>query len=142
VLFATGIGMMLLAIVSLAGAIAGPDLVTADDADPVLRLTGIVLAASCGSVAMLLLYLDWPSRREVAPGRKRAGATVLSVREVGSLGGSSIVEVDLEVEPKGGGAYRVTRKFSAIRFGFNGPEPGRKVDVLIDPGNPELVELV
>jgi hypothetical protein len=134
--------MVLLAIVSVAGAIAGPDLVTGDDADRVLRLTGIVLAAGCGSVALLLLYLDWPSRREVAAGRERASATVLGVRGVESLGGSSIVEVDLEVQPKGRGAYRVTRKFSAIRFGFNGPEPGREVDVLIDPGDPELVELV
>jgi hypothetical protein len=85
VLFATGIGMMLLAIVSLAGAIAGPDLVTGHDADPVLRLTGIVLATSCGSVAMLLLYLDWPSRREMAPGRERAGATVLGSEKSGRL---------------------------------------------------------
>ena len=98
---------------------------------------GLVLAAS----GLFLAYLGAPSRRPKAPpGMARAEATILdAARTAGEVAGYPMVEVTLEVRPKGGLPYNVTRKFSAGRLGLL--EQGRKIDVLYDPADPQRIEL-
>jgi hypothetical protein len=98
---------------------------------------GLALAAS----GLFLAYLGAPSRpRKTPPGMARAEATVVgAVRTAGEVAGYPMVELTLEVRPKSGPPYGVTRKFSAGRLGL--VEPGRKFDVLYDPANPQRIEL-
>ena len=98
---------------------------------------GLALAAS----GLFLAYLGAPSRRRKdPPGMARAEATVIgAARAAGEVAGYPMVELTLEVRPKNGLPYPVTRKFSAGRLGLI--EPGRRFEVLYDPANPERLEL-
>jgi hypothetical protein len=95
-----------------------------------------------GLAGALLAYLDAPSKREKpAKGMQTAKATILdAVATPGSVAGYQMVELTLEVWPKGGGVpFQVKRKFSAGRLGRI--EAGRKLDVHYDPANPEKLDL-
>jgi hypothetical protein len=105
------------------------------------RWGGIGVAIGCGLGGLTLAYLDAPSRREKPkPGMVEAKATVLDGEVLeGSVAGYQMVELTLEVRPKGGVPFQAKRKFSAGRLGRI--EPGRSFDVLYDPADPEKVEL-
>jgi hypothetical protein len=111
--------------------------------DPIegARWGGIGVALGCGVSGLTLAYLDAPSRKEKPkPGMERARATVLDARVLeGSVAGYQMVELTLEVRPKGGIPYQAKRKFSAGRLGRI--EAGRTFDVVYDPSDPERVEL-
>lgn len=94
-----------------------------------------------GLAGLLLAYLDAPSRREAPPpGRVRAKATILDAAgTAGAVAGYQMVELTLEVRPKDGIPFQVTRKFSAGRLGRI--EQGRRIDVVYDPADPQRVEL-
>jgi hypothetical protein len=72
---------------------------------------------------------------------QRGKATILDASgTTGSVSGYQMVELTLEVSPKGGGTpFQVKRKFSAGRLGVI--EAGRKLDVFYDPADPNKVEL-
>lgn len=98
---------------------------------------GLAVAAS----GLLLAYLGAPSRREKPPpGMAPAKATILdAARTAGEVAGYPMVEVTLEVRPRDGIPFQVTRKFSAGRLGLI--EQGRRIDVLYDPLDPQRIEL-
>lgn len=99
-------------------------------------------AIGVGFAGGLLAYLDAPSKRDKpAAGMERAKATILDAKATtGSVAGYPMVELTLEVWPKGGGIpFQVKRKFSAGRLGV--VETGRKIDIAYDPANPEKIEL-
>ena len=106
------------------------------------RWGALGVALGCGLSGALLAYLDAPSRRaELPPGAGRARATILAAEGTpGSVAGYQMVELTLEVRPKGGVPFQVKRKFSAGRLGRI--EPGRTLDVSYDPANPERLELI
>jgi len=101
----------------------------------------IGVALGCGLSGLVLAYLSAPSRRrELAAGQRRAKATILDAAgTTGSVAGYQMVELTLEVSPKGGVPFQVKRKFSAGRLGP--VEPGRRLDVVYDPANPERLDL-
>jgi len=101
----------------------------------------IGVALGCGLGGAVLAYLDAPSRRRaLAPGKQRARATILNAKGTpGSVAGYQMVELTLEVSPKGGVPFQVKRKFSAGRLGRI--EPGRRLDVVYDPANPDQLDL-
>lgn len=94
-----------------------------------------------GASGLLLACLGAPSRRpKPPPGMARAQATVLdAARTAGEVAGYPMVEVTLEVRPRDGVPFQVKRKFSAGRLGLI--EPGRRIDVLYDPLDPQRIEL-
>lgn len=106
-----------------------------------VRGGAIGVALGCGMSGALLAYLDAPSRRRtLPPGRERARATILDAAGTpGSVAGYQMVELTLEVSPKGGVPFQVKRKFSVGRLGRI--EPGRRLDVIYDPANPEQLDL-
>jgi hypothetical protein len=86
-----------------------------------------------------LAYLSWPSRRKPPKGLVCADAFVLAARLTGGEAvGSRMVEITLEVHPKGGVPFQVTRKFVGAMSRI---EAGQKVAVTYDPVNPDRVEL-
>jgi hypothetical protein len=92
---------------------------------------------------LLLVYLDAPSKKPKPPiGAQKAKATVLDAALTpGSVNGYQLVEVTLEVKPKGSGVpYQVKHKFSAQRLGGRF-EAGRTFDVYVDPANPKKIDL-
>jgi len=132
-MFVTGVLMIIVAVVMVAGAFVLPE-----EALPGL-LGG---ALGVGLAGLLLAYLDAPSKRDKpAKGMQRAKAKILDATATqGSVAGYQMVELTLEVQPKGGGLpYQVKRKFSAGRLGRI--EAGRKLDVLYDPANPKKLDL-
>jgi hypothetical protein len=95
-------------------------------------------AVGVGVAGLVLAYLDAPRRRaKPPPGTLRAKATILEA--AGAVAGYQMVELTLEVQPKGGLPFQVKRKFSAGRLGRI--EQGRRLDVVYDPANPQKVEL-
>jgi hypothetical protein len=99
-------------------------------------------AIGVGLAGALLAYLDAPSKREKPPaGSVRSKATILDATgTTGSVSGYQMVELTLEVSPKGGGVpFQVKRKFSTGRLGRI--EQGRKIDVFYDPANPKKIDL-
>jgi hypothetical protein len=139
-MLASGILFAIMAIVGIAAVIAAPGLAPGDAADSTLRLTGAIWAVVFGVTAPILLYIGWPSRAEKRPGTQRAKATIVGASRVpGDVSGSPLVELQLEVRPKGRMPYQVTRKFAANRF--RRLEPGQVIDVLVDPLDPERVEV-
>ena len=99
-------------------------------------------AIGVGLGGALLAYLDAPSKREKPPaGSAKAKATIIDAHgTTGSVNGYQMVELTLEVWPKGGGVpFQVKRKFSAGRLGPI--EAGRKLDVYYDPANPKKIDL-
>jgi len=102
----------------------------------------IGVALGCGLAGLVLAYLDAPSRREpLPPGKQRAKATILDAAgTTGAVAGYQMVELTLEVRPKGGVPFQVKRKFSSGRLGRI--EQGRSIDVAYDPANPEQLELI
>jgi hypothetical protein len=105
------------------------------------RWGAIGVALGCGLGGATLVYLDAPSKREKPPpGTVRAKATILDAAgTTGSVAGYQMVELTLEVRPKGGVPFQVKRKFSAGRLGRI--QAGRTLDVLYDPADPERLEL-
>jgi len=125
--------MIVLGLAMIVGGVAIPT----DAAKPGLIIGGLGVGLS----GLLLAYLDAPSRRDKPPpGTTRAKATILDAGgTTGSVAGYQMVELTLEVRPKGGVPFQVKRKFSAGRLGLI--EPGRELDVIYDPANPERIEL-
>jgi hypothetical protein len=105
------------------------------------RWGAIGVALGCGLSGALLAYLDAPSRkRDAPPGMVRGKATILGGEvTAGSVAGYQMVELTLELRPRGGAPFHVKRKFSAGRLGRI--EAGRELDVLYDPADPERLEL-
>jgi hypothetical protein len=131
--FVLGVLMIIGALVMVAAAVVLPK-----EAMPGL----IGGALGVGIAGLLLAYLDAPSKKaKPAKGMQRASATILDASATaGSVAGYQMVELTLEVQPKGGGLpYQVKRKFSAGRLGRI--EAGRKLDVLYDPANPRKLDL-
>lgn len=132
-MFLAGVFMLILAAAGLFFAIF----------DPVegSRWGGIGVFLGCGIGGLVLAYLDAPSKTEKPkPGMQRAKATVLDGKVLeGSVAGYQMVELTLEVRPKGGMPFQATRKFSAGRLGA--VRPGRTFDVLYDPSDPEKIDL-
>src|SRR4051812_20943985 len=98
--------MLGLAVAMIVGGVIGPDA-----AKPGLWGGAI----GVGIAGLLLVYLDAPSKKEKPPpGAQRAKATVLDAALTqGSVDGYQMVELTLEVRPKGSGVpYQVKRKFS------------------------------
>jgi len=96
-------------------------------------------AVGVGGSGLLLAYLDWPSRSKAPAGKVRADAFVIDVRLTGGeAAGSRMVEMTLEVRPKDGVPFQVTRKFLATMSRI---ESGQKLAVHYDPANPDRVEL-
>jgi hypothetical protein len=132
--FVIGVLMIIGALVMIAGALVLPK-----EAMP-----GLVGGAiGVGLAGALLAYLDAPKKREKPPaGTVKGKATILdAVATPGSVAGYQMVELTLEVRPKGGGGvpFQVKRKFSAGRLGR--VEAGRTLDVHYDPANPEKLDL-
>jgi len=131
--FVIGVLMFIGAVVMVAGALVGP---------AAARPGLIGGALGLGFAGALLAYLDAPSKKDKpAKGMQRASATILDASATtGSVAGYQMVELTLEVQPKGGGLpYQVKRKFSAGRLGRI--EAGRKLDVLYDPADPKKLDL-
>ena len=133
-MFISGIFLCILALIGLVFAVVPP----IEEARP--GAIGVVLG--CGLSGLLLVYLSAPGRKEKPPGgSQKAKATILDATvEQGSVAGYQMVELTLEIWPKGGGTpFQVKRKFSSGRLGRI--EQGRKLDVYFDPANPEKLEL-
>jgi hypothetical protein len=131
--FIIGVLMIIGAVIMVAAGVVGPEA-----ARPGL----IGGAIGVGLAGALLAYLDAPSRKDKpAPGMQRGKATILDASAMaGSVDGYQMVELTLEVRPKGGGTpFQVKRKFSAGRLGRI--EAGRKLEVFYDPADPNRVEL-
>ncbi len=133
-MFISGLFLLVLGLIGLVFTIVPP----VEEA----RLGALGVALGCGLSGLLLVYLDAPSKKDKPPaGSQRAKATIIEAQSTtGSVAGYPMVDVTLEVHPKGGGIpYQVKRKFSAGRLGRI--EPGRKIDVFYDPANPEKLDL-
>jgi hypothetical protein len=132
-MFATGV---LLLVIGLAGVVLA--IVPPVDS---MRPGAIGVALGCGVSGALLAYLDAPARRRaLPPGRQRAKATIVEAAATsGSVAGYQMVELTLEVRPSSGIPFQATRKFSAGRLGR--VEPGREIEVVYDPADPQRVEL-
>ncbi len=133
-MFLTGLLLLALGLAGLVLAVAPP----MEEA----RLGALGVALGCGLSGLLLAYLGAPGRRRrPSPGTARGRATILDVTgTAGSVDGYQMVELTLEVWPKGGGTpFQVKRKFSAGRLGRI--EAGRTLEVHFDPANPEKLEL-
>jgi hypothetical protein len=131
--FAIGVLMIVGAVVMVAAAVVLPK-----EAMP--GLVGGALGV--GLSGLLLAYLDAPSKRDKpAEGMQKGKATILDAAGTqGSVAGYQMVELTLEVKPKGGGVpFQVKRKFSAGRLGRI--EAGRTLDVYYDPANPKKLDL-
>jgi hypothetical protein len=131
--FVIGVLMIVGAVLMVAAGVVGPEA-----ARPGL----IGGAIGVGLAGALLAYLDAPSKREKPPaGTVKAKATIIDAHGTsGSVSGYQMVELTLEVWPKGGGVpFQVKRKFSAGRLGPI--EAGRKLDVYYDPANPKKIDL-
>jgi hypothetical protein len=131
--FVIGLLMLVGAVIMLVAAVLGPEA-----ARP--GLFGGALGV--GIAGALLAYLDAPSKKDKPPaGAAKGKATILDAAgTTGSVNGYQMVELTLEVRPKGGGTpFQVKRKFSAGRLGPI--EAGRTIDVYYDPANPEKVDL-
>ncbi len=132
-MFIIGVLMIVGAALMVAGGIVGPEA-----ARPGL----IGGAIGVGLAGLLLAYLDAPGKRDKPPaGRARGKATILEASgTTGSVNGYQMIELTLEVQPKGGGVpFQVKRKFSAGRLGR--VEQGRRIDVHYDPADPRKVDL-
>ena len=132
-MFVIGVLMIVGAVLMVAAGVVGPE---------VARPGLIGGALGVGLAGGLLAYLDAPSKREKPPaGTVKGKATILdAVATPGSVAGYQMVELTLEVRPKGGGVpFQVKRKFSAGRLGRI--EQGRTLDVHYDPANPEKLDL-
>jgi hypothetical protein len=131
--FAAGVLMIVLGLAMVVGGIVAP----VDAA----RLGLIGGGLGVGLAGLLLAYLDAPSREQAPPpGMQRAKATILDASGLpGAVAGYQMVELTLEVEPKGGIPVQVKRKFSAGRLGL--VEPGHRIEVFYDPADPQKIEL-
>jgi hypothetical protein len=139
-MLATGALFAILAIIGIVAAVAAPALSPVDAADNAIRLTGLIWAIVFGLTAPVFLYIGWPSRDGEAADMTKAKATIMGVSAVpGDVAGYPLVELQLDVRPKGGMPYSVTRKFVASRFGRL--EAGQVIDVRVDPADPQRVEL-
>jgi hypothetical protein len=139
-MLATGILFAIMAIIGAAAVIAAPGLAPGDVADSTLRLTGAIWAVVFGVTAGIFLYIGWPSDDDEAPGMAKAKATIVGASQVpGDVSGYPLVELQLEVRPKGQMPYPVTRKFVANRF--RRLESGQVIDVRVDLSDPQRVEL-
>lgn len=133
-MFVSGLFLLLLGLVGLVFSVVPP----VEEA----RFGAIGVALGCGLSGLLLVYLSAPSRKEKPPpSARKAKATILDAAVMqGSVAGYQMVELTLEVWPKGGGTpFQVKRQFSSGRLGRI--EQGRKLDVFYDPANPEKLEL-
>ncbi|HEY5977048.1 MAG TPA: hypothetical protein VIT85_04260 [Solirubrobacterales bacterium] len=133
-MFISGVFLLILGLIGLVFSIVPP----IEEA----RLGAIGVALGCGLSGLLLVYLSAPGKKDKPPaGSQRAKATILdAVGTTGSVAGYQMVELTLEVWPKGGGVpFQVKRKFSAGRLGTI--EQGRRLDVFYDPANPEKIDL-
>lgn len=133
-MFVSGVFLCILGLIGLVFAVVPP----VEEA----RYGAVGVALGCGLSGILLVYLSAPSRKEKAPAGSQSGkATILEAEVIqGSVAGYQMVELTLEVWPKGGGTpFQVKRKFSSGRLGRI--EQGRKLDVFYDPANPNKVEL-
>jgi len=131
--FVIGVLMVIGAVLMVAAGIVGPEA-----ARPGL----IGGAIGVGLAGALLAYLDAPSKREKPPaGTVKGKATIVDASGTsGSVAGYQMVELTLEVWPKGGAVpFQVKRKFSSGRLGRI--EQGRKIDVVYDPADPNKLEL-
>jgi hypothetical protein len=129
--FLTGIIMVFLGVAMIAGAVAAPAAVRPGLIGGAVGLLG---------AGLVLTFLDWPSRsRPPRDGMVRADAYLLDARLTGGEAtGFRMVEMTLEVRPRDGVPFQVTRKFVADMARL---ETGQRVRVYFDPADPERLEL-
>ena len=130
-MFLTGIIMVVLGVAMIAGAVAAPAAVRPGLIGGAVGLLG---------AGLVLTFLDWPSRsRPPRDGMVRADAYLLDARLTGGEAtGFRMVEMTLEVRPRDGVPFQVTRKFVADIARL---ETGQRVRVYFDPADPERLEL-
>lgn len=131
-MFVIGVLMIIGGVVMIAAGVVGPE---------AARLGLIGGGLGVGLSGLLLAYLDAPSKGKKAPaGTVRGKATILDASgTAGAVSGYQMVEVTLEIQPKGGVPFQVKRKFSAGRLGRI--EAGRRIDVYYDPADPKKLDL-
>jgi hypothetical protein len=132
--FISGVFLLILGLIGLVFSIVPP----VEEA----RFGALGVAFGCGLSGLLLVYLDAPSKGKKAPaGTVKGKATILDASSTGgSVSGYQMVELTLEVMPKGGAVpFQVKRKFSAGRLGPI--QAGRKLDVYYDPADPTKLGL-
>jgi hypothetical protein len=97
-------------------------------------------AIGVGGTGLLLMLLDWPSRRKPSrEGMVKADAYVLDARLTGGEAtGYRMVEMTLEVRPRDGIPFQVKRKFID---NLGRIETGQRLSVWYDPLQPEKLEL-
>jgi hypothetical protein len=96
-------------------------------------------ALGVGIAAAVLLYLNWPDRKETPAGKVKAKAFVVDAKLTGTEAtGNRVVEMTLDVHPKDGMPFQVTRKFLGRMASI---EQGQRIDVFYDPADPEKVTL-
>ncbi len=127
----TGLLMSVAGVAMLVGAFLLPA-----SAKPGLIAGGI----GVGAAGLLLMALDWPSRKKPPrEGMVQAYAYLLDSRPTGGeVTGYRMVELTLEVRPKDGVPFQVKRKFVANRVPAGS---GGRLKVYYDPVRPEIVEL-
>lgn len=132
-MFVVGVGMIALGLVMAVGGLVQP----VDAAKPGLIIGGVAVALG----GALNAYLGAPGRPAKAPaGMQKAKATILDAAALPEqVAGFRMVELTLELQPKGGIPTQVKRKVSSGRLGRI--EAGRRVDVFYDPADPQRIEL-
>jgi hypothetical protein len=121
-------------------AAAGLAMVVAALLGPSEALPGLLAGGlGCGASGIFLLYLAWPGGNKKKG--KKVKARVLGAEPAGEgVANYPLVKLDLEIYPKDGNPYQVSRKFIAGKFSTI--SPGDEIDVRIpDPTEPEKVEL-
>jgi hypothetical protein len=125
-----GLFMAAIAVAMLVAAFVLPD---------VARAGLIGGAIGVGLAGAVLLYLNWPERKQAPAGRVKADAFILDAKLTGAEAtGNRIVEMTLDVRPRGGVPFQVTRKFLGTMSTI---EQGQRVTVYYDPSNPDEVTL-
>lgn len=121
--------------------IAGIAMAVATIFAPSVALPGLIGGAAGLAIAgFALAYLDWPARRQASgSGLARADAWIVNAEATGGeVTGYRMVELTLDVRPKGGIPFQVKRKFVGDTANF---EVGGRVPVFYDPVDPRKVEL-
>jgi hypothetical protein len=97
-------------------------------------------AVGVGGAGLLLMALDWPSRKKPPrEGMVKADAYVIDARLTGGEAtGYRMVELTLEVRPRDGVPFQVRRKFIDNLATF---ESGEKLRVWYDPMQPDRLEI-
>jgi hypothetical protein len=88
-----GVLFVVMAILGIVAAVAGPGLV-GDAGETGVRLTGLIWAIVFGVMAPIFLYIGWPSGDTQAPGMAKAKAAITGISRLpGDVTGYPLVEL-------------------------------------------------